>query len=112
MGMELRQYEQYRQGVEKFITASAAATVNLTVNEQIVRCVVDGTATVNLPPAVDCRGLFFSLYCTSRTSGAITLSDGSKSRDWTGNFTIDLTDDAICFWCDGEVWWVIENRIA
>ena len=68
-----------------------------------------GTAiTITLPPPDQCVGMIFTLY-VSAYSAAITISDGSKSADFSAP-TFNGADDGQCLFCDGHAWWQFGTR--
>lgn len=68
-----------------------------------------GTAiTLTLPHPAECVGAIFALSVRAY-SGAITISDGSASADFTAP-TFNGVDDGQCLYCDGKYWWALATR--
>lgn len=86
------------------------ATCTLAAHERHVLIDSSGGAdiTITLPPPDECVGAIFTLY-VSAYSGAITISDGSKSADFTAP-TFNGVDDGQCLYCDGRAWWQFGTR--
>ena len=104
------------KNTEKHVFKAAAAT--LAVYEQKVKCdTTDAAFTLVLPPVAQAKGRQYSIFLDAGETNAVTLTDYpnatyNDSQDWAGDFTLDAADDFIVLESDGEIWTVVENRIA
>jgi hypothetical protein len=70
--------------------------------------------TITLPPAADCKGIWFCFIKNSADAEIITL-DGNGSETIDGNATITTMDadyDTITILCDGTEWFIVAQKIA
>jgi hypothetical protein len=91
-----------------FVTKTATATLKVSENLVYVDSSAGVAITITLPPAAECFGMIFVIYVIAY-SGAVTLGDGSLSRDFSAP-TLNGVDDGQALWCDGQQWWPISTR--
>jgi hypothetical protein len=107
-------YELARTDNVRSVTAAATLDPSDTV---VLIDTSGGAFTLTMPPVDQCAGRHYSLYlvagattaCTVQASGTSAYAD---SDEWGGDYTMDAADDRILFYCDGRMFWEVNEDIA
>jgi hypothetical protein len=95
-----------RMNLERNLVKFKSVTTTTTLKAYENNVVTDSSAgafTLTLPPPDQCAGRIFSIYHRTH-SGNVTISDGSKSEGWDGDYTLNSVGDGYAFYCDGMHW--------
>jgi|GEM_PF-4910379 hypothetical protein len=88
------------------------ATGTIGISEQAVRCVLGASAvTLTLPKVAEAIGKFYCILLRSTSGGAVTVTHGGDSEDWTDQ-TLTLANDYVFLYSDGMKWIVLDYSIS
>lgn len=70
---------------------------------------------LKLPPVAEAAGRIYSIFCTSYSTGTLTISTADSyinDNDTTQSLTMDATDEYLVIFCDGFRWFSLATNIS
>lgn len=84
----------------------------LGVNDQVV--IVDSSSaavTITLPAVDRAQGRTYFIHAESGNTNAVTVADADDSRNFEGDYTLNLANDRMALMSDGMKWWAVVGTL-